>query len=128
MVLKNVDAILLCAVKREKLKNKEKKSVSKIASEREVWQRLYHVIKERNKMRGYGLFCGKEKIGFSSRNFVYCWLSAGEQLLCLSALLQVFFHPYLFNACNAPLSVFIALCWPICCRMHPSLIVGLIVC
>lgn len=49
---KDVDAILLCAVKREKLKNKEKKSVSKIVSERAAWQRLYHVIKERNKMRG----------------------------------------------------------------------------
>lgn len=79
-------------------------------------------------MRGNDLFYREEKIGSPSRNFVYCWLSAGEQLLYLSKLCKKFFHPYLFNTSNTLLSVFIALCWPLCCRMRPSLIVGLIVC
>ena len=34
MILKNFNAILLCAVKNAKMKNKEKKPVSKIVSER----------------------------------------------------------------------------------------------
>lgn len=44
MVLKNFDGFLLCALKEAKLMNKEKKSVSKIVSEKELWQVLYHLL------------------------------------------------------------------------------------
>lgn len=67
------------------------KKISQQNFGREVWQGLYHVIKERNEMRWHGLFRRKGKIGFPSRNFVYCWLSAGEQLIYLSGLLQAVF-------------------------------------
>jgi len=35
-----------------------------------------------------GLFCGEEKIASLSRNFVCCWVSADEQPIYLSGLLE----------------------------------------
>lgn len=78
-------------------------------------------------MRRCGLFCRKEKIESPSRNFVYCWVSAGEQSIYLSGLLEAVVsalpltHPFPLPSLSSLLYAV-----PFCCKMHLNLIVRLI--